>query len=226
MAFSQADLDAIAANAGASGLSSTQFLGQAQRETGGQTNPDTAASGTGPVGLFQVAPSTYIKPGYGLAGHPDLTYDEAQQALLDPNTNAQFAAQYDQALITSKGSQAAAITAYSGGQYTLDQVNSAASTASSLYPNYAGLDSNPSVDLGAASVLSGGQVAGDGAIGLGTTAATAATGAVQSWGAYLGEIGKRLGVVSLGLGLILLALFWLFASAAIHEWKQAPVVPV
>lgn len=43
---------------------------------------------------------------------------------------------------------------------------------------------------------------------------------------FLSELFLRFGVVTMGLILVLMALFFMFAQAAIHEYKAHPLVPV
>lgn len=166
--YSQADLNAIAAAQAAHPTLPPGYLtGVAQLETGGSSNPDTAASGTGPVGLFQVAPSTYINPGYGLPNQ-NLTYAQAQAALQDPNTNAAFAASYLDALQAQTGSLASATQIYSGGGYN----QAAVEAAESQFPGGSGIASSTAPVSGTSTTAAGGPTgsaasgAGSGALGL------------------------------------------------------------
>lgn len=65
-----------------------------------------------------------------------------------------------------------------------------------------------------------------GGTGSASTPGTPAGNSLTTWGGYLGELFKRLGVGALGVMLILLALFFMFADAAVHEFSSpAPKVP-
>lgn len=211
MAFSQADLNAIAAaQAAHPALPPGYLTGVAQIETGGSANPDTAASGTGPVGLFQVAPSTYINPGFGLPNQ-NLTYAQAQAALQDPATNANFAASYLDALQSNKGSIDAATQFYSGGGYGQSQVlaaesqfpgtvNGSVGTGDEISPNTA---NDPNGIFGGASSQ---QPEGPGAAMINGANAVASGLITPVW-----ELLTRGGVFILGMMLLfiaLLAMLW------------------
>ena len=122
MALSQDDLNAIA-NAQAQypllGQEGISLLGIANLESSGTSNPDTAVSSSGATGLFQILPSTASNPGYGV--------NSLQTGQLDnPTASANFAAQYINNLIATGLTPAQAIQQYSGGNYTLSQVQQAA----------------------------------------------------------------------------------------------------
>lgn len=112
MALSATDYQALQNASQQTGVPLSLLSAVAQQETGGTNNPDIAVSSTGAVGLMQILPSTAASPGYGIT-------PLASSLLTDPNTNATFAAQYLQALYNKTGSWAGAISAYSGGSYTL-----------------------------------------------------------------------------------------------------------
>lgn len=62
-----------------------------------------------------------------------------------------------------------------------------------------------------------------GGSGASSTAGGSATGTsstLQTWSGYISELFKRIGVGALGVMLILLALFFMFADAAIHEYQS------
>lgn len=199
MAFSQADLNAIAAaQAAHPNLPAGYLGGVAQIETGGSANPDTAASGTGPVGLFQVAPSTYQQPGYGLPPHA-VSRDAAITALQDPVTSANFAGDYLSALQTAKGgSLDAATLAFSGGGYGQAQVQASMSQFPGAGSPAATGGGTTMGDTTAAQPYTQGGTAGTG----GGQAKKPATGLFAS----IWELLQRSAVFMFGMFLVLIAL--------------------
>ena len=181
MAFSQTDLNAIAAaQAEHPSLPSGLLSAVATQETGGSANPDTAVSNTGATGLFQILPSTAANPGFGVA--------PLSGSLNDPTANANFAASYLQGLIGSTGSVAAAINSYSGGSYTLQQLEA-------RNPSLAGAVGNQGVPSGQNGTAQ--QTAGNsGGSGSG----------VSSFLTPVWELMTRGAVVFFGIALVLVAL--------------------
>lgn len=197
MAFSQADLDAIAAAQSAHPTLPAGYLGGiAQIETGGSANPDTAASGTGPVGLFQIAPSTYQNPGFGLPNN-NVTRDQAVAALQNPTTSANFAADYLTALSNSKGGINAATQAYSGGGY--DQ--SAVLAAESQFPGGGGVGTPSTAPVSTTSPGGTNPVAQGTTAGAGGSSSGSSSLLTPVW-----ELLQRAGVWMTGLLLILVGL--------------------
>jgi hypothetical protein len=228
--YSQADLNAIAnaqgilnANIGNS-IPSTFALGIAQKETGSSANADTATSGTGPIGLFQIAPSTYIDPGYGLPKQ-SLTYAQAATALQDPDTNATFAAQYITALYQKdSGNLNQAVLDYSGGGYNSADVAAATPAAIASNPGWltmagasAGTSQGGSDWNSALMGTLSGQSSG---LGMGGAPYNAAGGNVTNSGSWIGsliswatEIFYRGGVIGIGVVLLIIGLVFMFVDA-------------
>lgn len=207
MAFSQADLDAIAAAQSAHPTLPPGYLGGvAQIETGGSRNPDSATSGTGPVGLFQIAPSTYQNPGFGLPNN-NVTRDQAVAALQDPATSANFAADYLTALSNSKGGINAATQAYSGGGY--DQT--AVLAAESQFPGGGGVGTPSTAPVGTTSP------GGTNPVAQGTTAGAGGSSSGSSWTTPIWELLQRMGIFGLGAALLLIALIALLFSSKSME---------
>lgn len=199
MAFSQADLNAIAAAQASHPTLPPGYLGGvAQLETGRSRNPDTATSGTGPVGLFQVAPSTYQNPGYGLPPH-NVTRTEAIAALQDPNTSANFAADYLQARSNASGSLNAGTLGYSGGGY--DQA--AVLAAESQFPGISGGGQGVAQSTAPVAAPSPG---GPNPVAQGTTPGGSKSSSGSSWTTPIWELLQRAGVWMTGLLLILVGL--------------------
>lgn len=176
------------------------------QESGG--NLGASNSGSTASGPFQFVQATGQQ--YGLTyGATGTVYEQA--------ASAQAAAHYLSDLVTAdNGNVNQAVSSYSGGNYNYNQL--AQSQGSYLTGTQTGVDdfgnpvyTNPAATISAATA---------GSVG------SAQTPILQGWANYLGELAKRVGVGGLGLGLIFVALFWLFAGAAIHEWKAAgkPVV--
>lgn len=175
------------------------------QESGG----DLGAAGTGSsaAGPFQFVQGTAAQ--YGLT-------TGATGSVYEQDAAAQAAAHYLSDLTNQTGNINSAVSGYSGGNYNYNQLAQAQGQYLGDQALPTGVDdfgnpvyANPQTTVGAAT----------GGMGQGS-------GAIQSWAAYLGELAKRAGIAGLGLGLIFVALFWMFAGAAIHEWKAAgkPVV--
>lgn len=170
------------------------------QESGGDLGASSDTSSA--AGPFQFLTGTAAQ--YGLTTGPT-------GSVYDQLASSQAAAQYLSNEVTQTGSVAGAVSAYSGGSYNYNQLATAQGGYLGDGALPVGVDdfgnpvyANPQTTVGAAT----------GGMGQGT-------GAVAGWAAYLGELAKRVGVGGLGLGLIFIALFWLFAGAAIHEWKAA-----
>ncbi len=190
MAFSQDDLNAIAAAQSSHPNLGIPLLGVATLETGGQSNPDTAISSTGATGLFQILPSTAQNPGYGVTGITPSQLD-------DPVSSANFAANYLQGLEAAGDTPQQAITAYSHGGYSLAQVDAAAGqipvgrggAQANAYQQ--GLQGNPNQQVG------GGLVGG-----------------LTGLGAFIGEIVERGAVVLVGVALLIVGLIFLLKDSS------------
>jgi hypothetical protein len=188
------------------------------QESGGNLSVvNKGPSGTGTAsGPFQFINNTGTS--YGLTYGPGGTVFQQDQS-------ADAAARYLSNLVGSTGSIQGAVAGYSGGSYTYAQLaaNQSQYLANTSGSNLPAGQTGPTGNPGLNTFLSGG--------GIGTTlSTTGANGEVNptsstaaGWAQWAGEIGKRIGVVTLGLGIVMLALFWLFASAAIHEFKPSLV---
>jgi hypothetical protein len=192
--LSQADLDAIAAaqakypQLAANGIS---LLDVANQESASQSDPDTAVSSTGAVGLFQILPSTAEDPGYGVS-----SVDPSQ--LTDPTDNANFAASYLAGLLQNGNSGASAINAYSGGTYSLADIQS--QDVSNTYIPGKDFNPNPGNPVGVytqQSQYTGGNVT------------SFATGAL----AWVVEIAERGGIILIGGIILAIGLVFLFLDA-------------
>lgn len=193
MALTQAQINQDAAiQAGFPNLASSPGLLAAieNQESGGNVNAQSGSSSAS--GPFQFLTGTAAQ--YGLTTGPGGT-------VYDQTASATAAAQYLSDLETKTGSIEGAVSGYSGGSYTYNQLAASQS-------DYLG------------NGLSGG-VTGGGLGTSGTPAQVAGSPGTGSWGDFITEIAKRAGVVVIGVGIILIALFWLFGEAAIHEWKAA-----
>ena len=207
--FSQADYSAIAAATAKYNLPSWVLPGVAYKETRGETNPDTAVSSTGAIGLMQILPSTAAIPGYGVKSITDTS------TLNDPNVSADFAGAYLQGLYKQTGSWDTAIARYSGNSYTAADVQSGAAImpsgsssaiASGTTPAGQDLTTNSTAGASGTSGTSGQTGA--------TTAAAAKSpswllGVMGSVGAFVNEAL----IVSLGIGLVMIALIFLMMNS-------------
>jgi hypothetical protein len=196
VAFSQADLNAISAAQAAHPNLGVSLLGVATQETGGSSDPDTAVSSTGAQGLFQVLPSTAVDPGFGVAPLVDAN---------DPTASADFAANYIAGLEASGDTPAQAVTAYSGGGYTLAQVNAVSGSTTPATQDQ--LDDL----MNTSGVADGGSgIAESQAIGGGINSAEAAAGGALTW---IEELFDRAGIVIVGLLLLTVGLIFLFIDS-------------
>jgi hypothetical protein len=198
MALSQTDLNAIAAaQAKYPTLSQNNIslLGIANLESASQSNPDTAVSSTGAQGLFQVLPSTAANPGYGVSPLSDPN---------DPNASANFAGAYITGLINSGDTPTQAINAYSGGGYSLSQVQAAANNGSENFGRYGEAVTNPNTGLGTPA-----QIATT------PTLASTASGAY----AWIVELVERGGIVILGIGIVIVGLIFLLEDSKTETVK-------
>jgi len=195
MALSQNDIVAIQEQEAAHPeLPPGLLMAIASQETGGEANPDTAVSPTGAVGLFQILPSTARQPGYGVSPF--------QGSLTDPGANAAFAANYLSARVRAAGSVAGGVSGYSGNSYSLASLEA-------RYPQYFGNALN---------------IPGKGGSQLPENYPpdqTTPPGAyapdlpsLSGIGGFIWEVVERAGIVGIGLGITLLALFFLFWQAS------------
>lgn len=193
MALTQDELVAIQSASQSSGVPVGILQAVATRESGGNASAVNASSGA--TGLFQILPSTARDPGYGV------TPLDAS-GLTDPTQSANFAASYLAAQYQRTGSWDAAISQYSGGGYSLADLQSA-------YPQYLGSGAVSGTTTG-----TGTGIGSSGALVDPTTGSDAGMSSVTggggggSGGALSGvwEIVTRGGLFLLGTVLVMLAL--------------------
>jgi hypothetical protein len=206
MAFSQDDLNAISNAQAQFPNLGIPLAGIAAQETGGEANPDTATSSTGAQGLFQVLPSTAADPGFGVTPLPASELD-------NPSDEANFAASYLNALEQSGDTPAQAVAAYSGGGYTLAQVQSSASTVTGLP------DAGTGTMLGAMQASGGGPLGGESESqiesGVTSPLQVANLAAIGSGSfAWIVELFDRAGILIIGVALAIVALVFMFKDAS------------
>lgn len=184
------------------------------QESGGDLNAyNSGVNGSShAAGPFQFQPGTAAD--FGLTtGQGGSVYDQ--------DASAAAAATYLNSLITKPGgSVSSAISQYSGNSYTLDQLSAA-------QQQYLGANATIATSPGQP-VPSGGNEgigntggASTGTASAGTSSASGAAGVLAGIVNWVSEAFIRAGVIGLGLGLVVIALFWMFAGAAIHEFEAA-----
>ena len=209
--FSQADYSAIAAATAKYNLPSWVLPGVAYKETRGETNPDTAVSSTGAIGLMQILPSTAAIPGYGVNS-------VARASLTDPNVSADFAGAYLQGLYNNTGSWDTAIARYSGNSYTAADVKAGAAVMPSGSSSAIASGTTPAgQDLTTNSTAGASGTSGTSGTSGQTGATTAAAAKSPSWLlGVMGSVGAFVNealIVSLGIGLVMIALIFLMMNS-------------